>query len=199
MSVRVWSNGSEYDLKDFSLDSRVGLMTGTFDPMHFAHVNVAKASLKSNFGEGGNDLVLFYLQSFSKGKVPVDYSFRVGVIEKMIGNEKDLGLVYFENRFLENPLKSREFVDYVRNDCGLNCSRIIGGDKVGESVKYQSDLLHFVNPREEVLVLPDNFKLLDVNERFSSTQLRKGDVSFGKEYSEFFSEIESHYPFAKIL
>ncbi len=45
-------------------DVQLGIMTGTFDPMHETHIEIAENTLKKNFGPAGNDVVFNYSKNY---------------------------------------------------------------------------------------------------------------------------------------
>ena len=87
VKVKIYSSGSLHELSDFVVGKKVGLLTGTFDPVHSTHIQVAESSLKRNFGDGGNDYVWLVPHDLALDKHPVSIDFRLDLIKEFIAGK----------------------------------------------------------------------------------------------------------------
>jgi len=199
MNLKVCNGDKTIELTELDLDSRVGIFTGTFDPIHQTHIDIAKATLRDSLGKLGNDYVLFYVHSFTLGKAPAPESFRQEVINEFIRDQENMALIYLENASSDSLLKPRELIQYLITTYSMSLTRIIGSDKVSEASKHNGQMPHFVHNRDGSIQIPSNFISLNLPPGISSTQLRSGEIPFDRQYGKFSRGIGTHYPNSRMI
>lgn len=109
------------------MSDKIGILGGTFDPVHNGHLQLAKAALI----EFDLDKVLFIPSAFPphKGDVIANFSQRVAMLELVCENKTQLEVSTIE-RDLPKPSYTIDTINALRGDCsgGESFFFIIGSD-----------------------------------------------------------------------
>lgn len=210
MTARIIYNNTAIDLKDIPSDSRLAILTGSFDPVHIGHIEIANQALKRNYGLIGVDLVLFFLHSYSEEKILSPYQARFEILNGFLSDYPDLGnLVIDDSDLIEyrryyypssSPSWVKVLFKFLTWYHPIVYARIIGSDRIEQARTEKLDIPHFVSPRKnERIVVPRQFYLLPKPKFHLSSELfRQGKIPFDEQYSQFFSVIRKIYPEAII-
>ncbi len=202
MKIPLYLNGTSGDLQDIPKDTSVAIMTGTYDPIHYGHVDAAARTLEyaQQLSGSGVELVLATPHSFSPGKSPAPLEARIKILRAMLNPKVRIGILDC-SQVDGRGIGVRQFFMGLLQYHQLQYSRIIGSDRVPNALQELSELRYFVDPREEALPeLPPNFFALppSAHPLVSSTQIRNGEVELGEDYAPVMHLLGQYYPRARI-
>jgi len=204
--LNVIIDNQEIDLREIPLDSRVAILTGTFDPAHMGHINIGEESLQQ--GNAGNygelDYFFFVPHSSSPGKAPIPLNIRILILRALVGNSHNpkMGILFGDG--VEHCSSVTNLFSilsaYIGEQNHLSYIRVIGADRIDHAVVEHLDVQHIVFSRDGSRLMasdtPANFYVLemDFNRGLSSTLLRTGQVPFGSEYKPVMKYVREYYP-----
>jgi cytidyltransferase-like protein len=188
----------ERDLRDLPLDFTVGVITGSFDPVHLGHIEMADSALAY---EGFRiNMVLFYVHNQTPGKSPAPYDVRVRILTEIIAERPLMGIIKSDNIDRDIPeghTWNSWLFSRLRDYHPLRYCKVISCERVKYAANEDIDIDCLVSPRYDVPTeLPKRFHLLPGIQRtkMSSTDIREGKRPLGKEYDAVKELIVRYYP-----
>lgn len=155
---------------------KVGILSGTFDPIHRGHVELAEAAI----AQLGLDKVLFIPEPKPRYKENVtDYSHRIAMIKLALSRKSKLELLEDDS-----PYHALSLVDRLRQQIGEDTELylLLGAD-VAKKLPDWSNYDELKNQLKIVVVHRENHESeivdLIVNNPYSSARIRSGEQSDG--------------------
>lgn len=209
MKIEIQFNDRKVDLREFSHGTKVGVMMGTFDPMHITHIDFAIQTLDDCFKEGGNNYACFYLHNGSDGKKPASLSDREKIMRELLlyTDKPNIGVLCIDDPVKGGIFHGCTFKAYslnmfqlLGNYHELHYSMLLGSDRLDKYLSTVPATEFFVHARSSFVInrdLPEKVHVIRLDQDLSSTQLRNGEVAFGPEYTNCWRLLQSLYPNAR--
>lgn len=157
-------NGDVHTLSDLSKNAHIGIITGTFDPIHKGHLEIANNALRE-----GCDLVLFYPHSRNKSKNPLSLQYRKKIIRGVLYGYSKMGLLILnehrkmqweKERGLDELRKSCiPLLQYLQESTPPTYVRVLGSDNLEGALGDQERFIHLINRRgaDTSVLIPKGF------------------------------------------